>query len=160
MIVDSVEHDDVPGSTEVELRRLVVRLRKALSGQFTVVPYTAEQFWATTTATTSWIVPLNSSVLSYSRFGQTMTLNFEAVGTTVAGTPTELRITLPAGVRNVSKQSGAFAYADNGTPGTGFLHTSADTNYVSLFKNAVGAAWSASAGATTVFGKAILEVKP
>ena len=136
------------------------RGRTTPMGEWTDIPLAASQF--TGAGTMTWTVPDSTSYkLSYTLIGNTMTLGFVLLNTTVGvGGSTPLRIKLPLGLLGVRYTDCLYYYSDNGGAYTvGIAETTLNVPYLDLYQVPTGTLWTASTALTSVRGTATFEVK-
>lgn len=99
---------------------------------------------------TQTLAPGDTPVCNYAQVGLTLFLSFWIrAGIVGGGANPELRVSIPAGMKVLRDWQGAFAYSDNGTPGTGRWVASTSATYISFYLNNLGN-WTASAGTTEI----------
>lgn len=134
--------------------------RASAMGEWMAAPFDASTFSSNVGA--NWTVETaDVNTLAYTLVGKTMTLAFTLINTSVgAGATTELRITLPAGVRGGAiGQTRAGAQITDVTSQAGFCYTQPGRTYLGIQK-ITGAAFTASAvDAITVTGSITFPVQ-
>lgn len=90
--------------------------------------------------------------------GKTLTYSGYLATSTVAGTPGELRITMPGGVTWARTCNGSFSYLDNGTAGTGVWRANSGNAYITLFKDLNAVAWANATDTTYIAVTAVCEI--
>lgn len=110
----------------------------------------------------SWTVAAGD-VLSYQYqiINKTMTVNFSIQTSSVAGSPTQLRIKIPEGKLGLTRTSGVFGYWDNqiGTGGVGQSTVLLNNNFIILSKDITSTAWTNSADQTFVWGQLTFDIQ-
>lgn len=121
-----------------------------LESTVVMVPYSASTFTAGGGGT--WTVGAGDQVqLQYRLNGHELTMDFLITSTTVAGTVSELRIALPAGLTARHYILRTILGADNGTQDLAFASVLRNGTYISI-QTRTGANWSAATDATSVWG--------
>jgi hypothetical protein len=114
-------------------RDIYEKQRTTALGHWMDVPYNAANFTVVPSGT--WTVPSGSiSTYAYCLIGKTMVLAFYAVNTTVSGSPTQLRVSIPAGMTATREFRTAAIFNDAGTDTTGILGISAGATSVYVGK--------------------------
>lgn len=127
--------------------------------QWSDVAFNAANF--TASAGTWTLTSPDQVTWSYQLDGNKMTVSFEFDDTSVSAGPAELRVAIPLGRIAARKMSAPLSSAiDNATAlDTGRAQVTAGVNYISFYKNAASAAWTASANATSIRGQFTFMVR-
>ena len=124
------------------------RLEWVLPGSPISVTYAAGDY--TGSGTITWTVA-EADVLRYAYYqiGKTLWINSYTDATTVSGTGTQLRITLPNSFAIAGRNQARLAYvADNGTARAGLIQADDAATYVFFNPDLVGGNWAAATNAT------------
>jgi hypothetical protein len=110
----------------------------------------------------TWVVE-SADVLTYQYqiINKTMTINFYIITSTVTGTPTQLRISVPDAKFSFSRTAVPFGYWDNqiGTGGVGQAIILPNTNIIILAKDIASTAWTNSTNQTYVWGQITFDIQ-
>ena len=129
-------------------------------GTWTDLPSVATRFTASGTQTFT-VTAGNVQVLKYAQVGLTTTIKFAILGASVGGAASpELRIALPTGVRVKTRADAPYISLDNGTYAVGWVLATANVDYLIFYRDPPGANWTASAGASGMFGEIAFETTP
>jgi hypothetical protein len=132
--------------------------RSVADGVGIAVPYSAGNF---TASSGTWTVDSGEQAVRYAMNGTTMTLWWQITGTDVSATPTELRMTLPAGFTVAQTARNPITVSDAGAGGSiGVAVAINGDTFVRFFRDAASTAWSTTASDNTaVYGQIAIEVQ-
>lgn len=149
------------GSGRVELRYDLTTARWRVvshtQGAFITPTYSAGDF---TTDVGTWTVEA-ADVQTYAYYlsGRQMTLALYIKQTTVASSPTTLRIAAPAGHVIARQFTQIIEVLDNGVAVISAIDALAAATYLRAFATLAGPAWAASTNQTYVIGTVVFEVQ-
>lgn len=135
------------------------RSRTVPMGEWTTPTFAAGNF---TSDPGTWVVEAaDVTTYAYMLVGKSMTLSFIINSTTVTGTPTSLRISIPGGFTAVKYMDNAGNKKDNGgiSGNDMTIESSVGANYVTLLRDYGSTAWTASTNATSVRGQITFEIQ-
>lgn len=134
-------------------------------GAWITPTFAANNFTGNTTGTSAdWTVDAGDvTMLKYKLSGKTLTVAFSISTTTVANTPTDLRINPAAygsfGIAPTNQFWSGILLSDNGTQAAGFTFASGPNADIELTHANTGSTWAASANNTGVNGEVTFEVQ-
>jgi hypothetical protein len=114
-----------------------------------------------TTDTGTWTVASGDvTTLAYQLDGNKMTVSFDLRTTSVASSPTQLRIALPNGRIIARTMQNPILAKDNGTAvSTAYVEALAGQTYLRIFKDLASTAWSAATDTTELRGQITFMVR-
>ena len=127
--------------------------------QYSAPTFSAGNF---TSNSGSWTVE-SGDVLAYQYqiINKTMTINFYIQTSSVAGTPSELRISIPESKLALTRTAVTFGYWDNevSVGGVGQAFVLINQTYISLSKDVTQTAWTNSTNKTYVWGQITFDIQ-
>lgn len=154
----TVTDDDGTGTTGTILDlALFNSIRDYIGAAHQSVTYDSANF--TGSGTLTWTVASgDQETFKYVEIGKTMIMSISLVTTSVSGTGSQLRVTVPNGRTINTGSYGVSTHSDNGTVETGFWIAPGGLTYVA-FQRGLGAAnWSAATNATSLYATCIFEI--
>lgn len=124
-------------------------IRDYIGTAWTSVAFSAGNF---TADTGSWTLASgDQSYFAYVEIGKTMIVSAVLVTTSVSGTPTNLRITVPNGRTIAGTHAGNFPAINNSAATTGMWQAAAGLTYIQLYRDlAAAATWDNAANTTAM----------
>jgi hypothetical protein len=137
---------------------LIEKNRPTPMGHWMPIPYAASNFTAAPSG--SWTVDSSDVVtLQYALVGKTLWLAYELAVTDVAGSPSELRVTLPPGYTGGAKVTNPLVYRDATAWNAGVCVLAIGASYVSLQRDPEASTnWKHTTNGTSISGTAMLPV--
>lgn len=100
------------------------------------------------------------NTFQYQLVGKQMTVWFDIIGSTIAGTPsTQLQITIPGGYTSAQHQSNPIVVINNGTPTVGLAYTNGPTTIALYSDTSTTTNWTASSANAGVRGSITFAVQ-
>lgn len=126
--------------------------------QWADVTFAAGNF--TTDVGTWTVAEADQTTLAWQLDGNKMTVSFDIRTSTVASSPTELRIAVPNSRTIARTMSNSIMALDNGTEiSTAYVQATAGNAYLQIFKNLAAGAWTNATDATRVQGQITFMVR-
>ena len=127
---------------------------------WTDVAFSAGNF---TSDSGSWTVASGDvDYFAYRVLNKTMSISFRIVGSTVSGSPNQLRIAIPASATSAGGPTTICRAIDNGTDRFGVLSTAIGFQYVYIlaisFATATNVTWANATDTTSVWGQIEIEI--
>lgn len=154
----TVTDDDGSGTTGTILDQAFFNsVRDYIGTAWTTVAHSAGNF---TADTGSWTVASgDQSYFAYVEIGKTMIVSVVLVTTSVSGTPTNLRITVPNGRTIAGTHAGNFPALNNGVATTGMWQAAAGLTYIQLYRDlAAAATWDNATNTTAMRFTATFQI--
>lgn len=155
----TVTDDDGTGTTGTILdQALFNSVRDYIGAAWSDVAFSAGNF--TGSGTITWTVASgDQGVFRYVEIGKTMFVTVQLNTTTVSGTGSDLRLTVPNG-RTIGggAYQGAARILDNGTADEGWWYAAGGLTYIAFKRNITGSNWSASTNNTYIYASCQFEI--
>lgn len=154
----TITDDDGSGTTGTPLdNSLFGQIEDYIGGAWPSVAHSAGNF---TSSAGSWTVDSgDQSYFSYVEIGKTMIVSVVLVTTSVSGTPTQLRVTVPNGRTIAGTHAGNFPALNNAVATTGMWQAGAGLTYIALLRDLAGTAtWDNATNTTAMRFTATFQI--
>lgn len=136
--------------------------RSICEGCVTPITYSGSNFTAIGGSSPTWTVETgDQNTFRYAVTGKQMTIWFTLRTTSVTGTPSALRIAIPAGFTTGTGETiGRYVYSEDGTSfPAGELVVNASSTFLTLYKSGYSGTWATTTNQTRVEGTAVFEIQ-